>query len=1084
MNAPSQCDSLPKSGKIGNKRLGVCQRANSDMPKKSQPATTEVTDLRHSGAKRKNIPPAGIAAKGQLVRESKVKYGYNPHLPPALRFDPTGRADRLNELLAKLGSEKSLSDDEVLELQALAKADPWLEWSGKREQPECVVDPVALQVHERISTQAILRVAAREDVPRTLFADPEQDYQQAVQFYQHDVDWANRLILGDSLAVMASLARREGLAGKVQMIYMDPPYGIKYASNFQSEVGKRDVKDRDQDLTREPEMVKAYRDTWTLGVHSYLSYLRDRLLLCKELLADSGSIFVQISDDNLNRVRDVLQEVFGAGNYIATIGFQKTSSATSTLIPNTYDSLVWFARDKASLKYRSVLREKSHDSSGASEYVYYHADHGGTMRHDENSLALDEAVAASFRVDNLTSQSGGETTQFQQEYCGLTFRPGSGGWKTNVEGMLRLRRAGRLYIRSTSVNYLRRLMDFPARPISDFWEDTAIAGWGEDKRYVVQTARRVIERCLQMTTDPGDLVLDPTCGSGTTAYVAEQWGRRWVTADTSRVALSIARQRIMTARFESYKMRALDGKDVERNPTGTWLTDPTGELAGPVTFDCKTVPHITLKSIAQNQALDPIFDKWDPQLKAACDTANGELRQCSPELRAKLLAKAKNSLGEKKAKSVGNDLGKLKKALSDADWRRWVLPPDIKATRNYTTVANDFDGWYEWEMPFDVDDHWPQPLQGAVLRYRELWKAKMKEVNDTIAARAEQEELVDQPIKVPGVMRVSGPFTVEGVIPVEENIDVDEETPIVSFDEELDTFEPGDNGATSVDVGVVTNADSYLDQMTTLLRKDGVRFLNNKVQEFARLDRVTGSTHHAEGEWENGPDGNQSKLVYVTFGPQYGALTRAMVDDVLARSRKADVILFAGFSFDAEAEAEILYRKELFEAEQKARPGSTNVQQVEKVQIRPDANPVMGDLLKTTVHQQLFTVSGTPRTRLDKLPSGEVQVTMEGVDIYDPIENVVRSNGADKVAAWFVDGDYDGRTFCVTQAFFPDKSAWEKIAKHLDKSGAVDMERFEAFSGTTSLPFPPGKHKRVAVKVIDPRGNEVMKVHRLEGYDA
>lgn len=1053
------------------------------MPKKNQSESTDVTDLRHSRAKRKNIPPAGIAAKGNLARESKVKYGYNPHLPPALRFDPTGRADRLNELLAKLGSDKSLSDEEVLELQALAKADPWLEWSGKREQPECVVDPVALQVHERISTQAILRVAAREDVPRTLFADPEQEYREAVQFYQHEVDWANRLILGDSLAVMASLARREGLAGKVQMIYMDPPYGIRYASNFQNEVNKKDVQDRERDLTREPEMVKAYRDTWKLGVHTYLSYLRARLWLCKELLADSGSIFLQISDENLHRVRCVMEEVFGGENFCGIIQFAKTTSSSDNLLATTTDYLVWFGRDVSKLRFRP-LYVSGVSARDADDFEYVETATGAL----ERRTLVDDPDGRLVTLDDSSSQ--GESASGQQVYVfqGRAYNPTPGRHFSQriPEGMDRLAGASLLQAKGERVFVKTFADESRLSKLTETWNDTRLGGFRrkQEKLYVVQTAEKVVERCMLMTTDPGDLVLDPTCGSGTTAAVAEKWGRRWITCDTSRVAVSIARQRLLTNQYEGYAMRALSGRDMERNPTGTWLTDPSGCIEGPCTINCETEPVVKRSAIAQNQALDPIFDKWDPQLREACARANDALRACPADLRVKLLTKAKSSLGEKKAKSVGTDLGKLKKALSDADWRRWVLPPDLNPTRNYTTVANDFDGWYEWEMPFDVDDDWPQPLKDAVLRYRELWKAKMKEVNDTIAARAEQEELVDQPKKVPSVLRVSGPFTVEGVIPVEENIDVDEESPIEPFDEELDTFEPSGSGVTNIDVGAVSNADSYLDQMTGLLRKDGVRFLNNKVQEFARLDRVTGSTHHAEGEWENGPDGNTAKSVFVVFGPQYGALTRGVVDDVLARSRKADVVLFVGFSFDAEASGELGYRKELFEAEQKRHPGSTNVQQVEMVQIRPDANPAMGDLLKTTVHQQLFTVSGTPRTRLDKLPSGEVQVTMEGVDIYDPIENVVRSSGADKVAAWFVDGDYDGRTFCVTQAFFPDKTAWEKIAKHLDKSGAVDMERFEAFNGTTSLPFPPGKHKRVAVKVIDPRGNEVMKVHRLEGYDA
>lgn len=274
-----------------------------------------VLDYRHKGVTRLNIPPAGLAARGRIVKEPKLKWAYNPHLAPTLRFDATGGADRIEKLIAEAGKRKLEPDELAILEEAFRNHEPWLEWAGKREQQYCVADPVALHIHERISTQAILKVARRQDVQRDLFADPEHEYREAVQFYKHPMDWTNRMILGDSLAVMASLARREALAGKVQMIYIDPPYGIKYASNFQPEVGRRDVKDKDEDLTREPEMVKAYRDTWTLGVHSYLSYLRDRLLLCRELLADTGSVFVQISADNLHRVRALLDEVFGSMNY-------------------------------------------------------------------------------------------------------------------------------------------------------------------------------------------------------------------------------------------------------------------------------------------------------------------------------------------------------------------------------------------------------------------------------------------------------------------------------------------------------------------------------------------------------------------------------------------------------------------------------------------------------------------------------------------------------------------------------------------------------------------------------------------------
>src|SRR5450759_2532675 len=302
----------------------------------------QVADYRFPEATRKNNPPAKIAAEGYVPLIPKAEYLYSPRRPPELRFDPTGRADTLPELLAKATKQK-LTDAEAWTLaDALRVHEPWLEWAGKRETRSFAVDPVALHIHERVSTQAILKVAAREDVNRSLFADPKQEYNEAVQFYKHDVDWSNRLILGDSLQVMSSLARREDLAGKVQMIYLDPPYGIKFGSNFQPEIGNRDVKDKETDLTREPEMVKAYRDTWSLGVHSYLSYLRDRLILARELLVDSGSIFVQMGDENVHHVRDVLDEVFGRDNFICLITLRKTTSATNLFLPGVSDYLLWY----------------------------------------------------------------------------------------------------------------------------------------------------------------------------------------------------------------------------------------------------------------------------------------------------------------------------------------------------------------------------------------------------------------------------------------------------------------------------------------------------------------------------------------------------------------------------------------------------------------------------------------------------------------------------------------------------------------------------------------------------------------------
>lgn len=399
--------------------------------KASKSAEAAVVDYRHE-AKRKNNPPAGLAAQGPVREVAKVKYAYNPHLPPVSRFDQTGAADRVFELLAEARTRRLTEDETRTLVDALRQHEPWLEWAGKREKKGFEVDPVALHIHERVSTQAILKIAKREDVQRTLFADPQQDYREAIQFYQHDIDWSNRMILGDSLQVMASLGRREDLAGKVQMIYIDPPYGIKFASNFQPEINKRDVKDKESDLTREPEMVKAYRDTWTLGIHSYLSYLRDRLILCRELLADSGSIFVQISDENIHRVRMVLDEVFGPENFVALITFTKTAGATVVMLPTTSDYIIWYARNKSKAKYRRLYSEKRVGGDGASKYDQLELVDGQrrVITASERTIVGDLPDGARvYRVDNITSQSVGRekgegaASWFPVHIEGREFRP-------------------------------------------------------------------------------------------------------------------------------------------------------------------------------------------------------------------------------------------------------------------------------------------------------------------------------------------------------------------------------------------------------------------------------------------------------------------------------------------------------------------------------------------------------------------------------------------------------------------------------------------------------------------------------------
>ena len=514
-----------------------------------------------------------------------------------------------------------------------------------------------------------------------------------------------------------------------------------------------------------------------------------------------------------------------------------------------------------------------------------------------------------------------------------------------------------------------------------------------------------------MTTDPGDLVLDPTCGSGTTAYVAESWGRRWITIDTSRVAIALARQRLLTGSFDYYELK---------NPS-------KGILGG---FVNKVVPHITLKNIAQNTALDPIFAKHEPILKEKLDMLNRALADITPDIRTKLLAKLAD-----KQKRDG------KRSITDADRRCWQLPKTV---------------WQEWEVPFDTDPDWSQALQEALTDYRKAWREKMDEVNDCIDKSSEGEELVDQPEVDRKRIRVSGPFTVEAVQPAEESLDV--QSPIGGEPEEsLDTYDAETNGQDAV------NAEAYLDKMIRLLRNDGVRFSDKQTLKFATLDPLEGDILHADGSWE---DDDTERLVAVVFGPQHGPVTTVQVEECLpiASRRGYDELVFAGFSFDGAAQAII---------QEDPNPRV----RIHIAHINPDV--AMGDLLKETPSTQLFTVFGMPRTALQETTNGEYIVKMEGVDIYNPVDNTVSSAGADKVAAWFVDADYDGRTFCITQAFFPDKSAWDKIARAL--KGVIDEDRFEQFSGTESFPFPAGEHACVAVKVIDPRGNEVMRVHNLRG---
>jgi adenine-specific DNA-methyltransferase len=527
------------------------------MSRKTPGGKRPVEQYAHKARKRANNPPVGLVDAKSDAAEGKKTYAYDPHL------------------------------------------DPTLVWAGKAERTSFAIPTVSLHVHERIDPRSIIEAVRKKNgsdyEQMSLFSSKAENppLREAIEFYKHAHNWSNRLVAGDSLLVMNSLLEKEGMAGQVQMVYFDPPYGIKYGSNFQPFVNKRDVKDgKDEDLTAEPEMVKAFRDTWELGLHSYLSYLRDRLLLARELLNESGSVFVQISDENVHHVRELLDEVFGSKNYVALVTFAKTSGSTQDFLSSTTDYLLFYARNKEQLKYRQVYlkKESAEDSDGP--YQMLHLSDGTRRRmsaeekDDPKKLPVGARI---FRLDNLQSQSVGRdkgigaACWFPVKYKGREWLPSQKNrWKTNEEGMAALLKANRVEATESGLYYVRYTDDFPYQPLTSLWQDTVIAGFASQKAYVVETSTKVVQRCLLMAADPGDLVLDLTCGSGTTAFVAEQWGRRWITCDTSRVALTLAKQRLMTAVFDFYQLAHED----------------EGVDSG---FRYKTVPHVMLKSIATNE---------------------------------------------------------------------------------------------------------------------------------------------------------------------------------------------------------------------------------------------------------------------------------------------------------------------------------------------------------------------------------------------------------------------------------------------------------------------------------------------------
>jgi adenine-specific DNA-methyltransferase len=986
-----------------------------------RPAADEpqVTSYRHLD-RRANNPEVGMVDPASDPDDGKTRYAYDPHLDPALQFD-MGRSgvERIIDDALESGSEPAMREA-LLTLKRLAE--PYLAWSGKAERTSFEVDTVSLHVHERIDPATILRAVQKRLKEPKPGAGQQQDwlqawfdtplpYREAIEFYRHDRGWSNRLITGDSLLVMNSLLQKEGMAGQVQMIYIDPPYGIKYGSNFQPFVSKRDVKDRkDEDLTQEPEMIKAFRDTWELGIHSYLAYLRDRLLLARELLSDSGSVFVQISDENLHYVRELMDDVLGSENFCAVIAFRKTSSANSpearvNVLATVSDYIIWYAKCAGKVKYRQPYVEKDLQGEGGAQYTWIQLPDGRISTAAKLPTGTDQGSYRALRPDTLASTGYSDSLSRSITALGQPFEPPNNShWKTTLEGVGRLQRAGRTVPIGQRLYYKRFIDDFPVFPLTNLWLDTGSSGFADARVYVVQTVTRAIERCLLMTTDPGDLVLDPTCGSGTTAFVAEKWGRRWITCDTSRVAVTLAKQRLMTASYDYYELKY-----------------PHEGLKGG--FIYKTVPHVTLKSIANNPEIDEIHARLHPAIESALADLNAALRG-----HGKALTFAVTE-GGRKGKTI--DFGAPANATV-------TLPSGEAAPRG---------ALLEWEVPFDFPDDWPAAARSPFDAFHQARQAMQARMDASIAAHADSEVLYDQPEVSRAKRRVSGPFTVEAV-PSPMVLSLDDQAP-----------------AAEADVAIARSGySSRHHQWRDELAKTGIRGKGGQILKLADLETLPDTRHlHLSGTVADSGD-----RVVVSFGPEHSALEQRQVELAIREAGelfpRPKMIVFCAFAFDPEAAKDI-----------DAVRGITAL----KAQMNTDL--LTEDLKKARSSNQSFWLMGQPDVELRRLKDGRWQVEVHGFDYFDTVKGELVSGGKSKIAAWALDTDYDERSLFPRQVFFPmagAKDGWHKLKK--DVKAELDESLLGTLHGTVSLPFEAGENRKVAVKIVDDRGIESLKIIRLE----
>ena len=995
--------------------------------------------------------------------------------------------DRLNNPPAGLVSPQSDPDGPTQTYAYDPHLDPQLVWAGKAEHTSFDVPTVSLHVHERIDPRTILEAAARppdENVGQqlSLFGAPAENppLRQAIEFYKHRHGWSNRLVAGDSLLVMNSLLEKEGLGGQVQMIYIDPPYGIKYGSNFQPFVNKRDVKDgKDDDLTAEPEQIRAFRDTWELGLHSYLTYLRDRLLLARELLKDSGSIFVQISDENVHHVRELMDEVFKAENFIALIPFKKTSALGSKGLDTINDYLLFYSKSKANLKYRQLYLERPEDLES---FTWIETEDETVRRLTGEEKAGRIAVQGRvFRSDNLTSQSGGDSTNFSYEFLDSIYRPSIGAfWKTTRTGLDSLARAKRLIGVGNTLAYKRFSDDFPVRRITSWWDDTVPSTFASAKAYVVETYSKVIQRCLLMTTDPGDLVFDPTCGSGTTAYVAEQWGRRWITCDTSRVAVTLAKQRLMTAAFDYYELARPE----------------EGVGSG---FRYKTVPHVTLKSIANNPdiregmtraEIDAAIARHAPQetLYDQPFVDRSKARVTGPFTVEAVPAPAVKPLDDGQTSEVSE----TSEVLSDGS-----------VARSGETLRQA--GWR--------DELFRTGIRGKA--GQRIAFARLEPLPGTRYLHADGETRPDA--AGAGTLRESGPEYATANNPLRVVVSFGpEHAPLDARQVEEALYEaerlrPKPRLLVFAAFQFDPEASKDIDETNW----PGVTMLKAQMNPDLFTDDLKKKRSSNESFWLIGqPDVVVDSEEWIVNSQE----RRVAPYDVIAELSGLDSLAkINGLGRDdLSLYAAIAERRDLWIALASDASGGVDPGQHRRgsgssrdggVSALPgNSAGVVGRIgdVGHFVRELGLLPAGRRREIVDQLrrnreiadrareisasltnhyPLSTIhysQVSVHGFDYFNTKTGNIESGGSDKIAMWLLDPDYDGRSLFPRQVFFPmagDKDGWARLARNL--KAEIDEELIEAYRGTVSLPFAAGKHGRAAVKIIDDRGIESLKVVEL-----